>query len=229
MSVDPDEPAIALDFFAGSGTTGQAAFEFNAEKDADVRWLQIQLPEPIEDGTEASEAGFETISEIGVERTRRAGEKLSDESEEQSDLLDETSDVDVGFKVFQLDESNFQSWEGESIGDADDLAEQMKMFDTGLKDDVEEEDVLYELILREGLSLNAKVSQLDVDANTVFRIVDDDKEAGASFYACLDETVDGSTPDALELDKEDVFICLDSALDDSLKVNLDLQCILKVI
>ena len=47
MSVDPDEPAIVLDFFAGSGTTGQAVFKFNAEKDANVRWLEIKIPEAI--------------------------------------------------------------------------------------------------------------------------------------------------------------------------------------
>jgi hypothetical protein len=51
----------------------------------------------------------------------------------------------------------------------------------------------------------------------------------SSFYLCLDDALDAETLEALPLDAETVFICQDTALDDSQKVNLSLQCELRVI
>ncbi len=98
---------IILDFFAGSGTTGQAVMELNqeetdkqakdgllAEKEAVVggrKFILVQLPEKIDHKKEAFKAGYKYISDITIERVRRAGEKYKS--------------VDNGFKVLQLTES----------------------------------------------------------------------------------------------------------------------------
>jgi hypothetical protein len=50
-----------------------------------------------------------------------------------------------------------------------------------------------------------------------------------SFYICLDDDLENATLDALPLDKQTTFVCLDTALDDSQKVNLAMHCLLKVI
>jgi adenine-specific DNA-methyltransferase len=87
------EGDLVLDFFAGSGTTGQAVMELNHEnpEKAPRKFILVQWNEEIKEGKEAHkfcvENGLEpVISSITVERLRRAGEKYKG--------------VDVGFEVF---------------------------------------------------------------------------------------------------------------------------------
>src|SRR5699024_5875731 len=59
-----DKEAFVLDFFAGSATTGQAVMQLNAQDGGQRRYLQIQLPEPTEAGSNSKASGFLTISQI---------------------------------------------------------------------------------------------------------------------------------------------------------------------
>lgn len=72
---------IILDFFAGSATTAHAVMQLNAEDGGNRRFIMVQLPEPCGENSEAFQAGYKTIAEIGKERIRRAGARIKAEAE----------------------------------------------------------------------------------------------------------------------------------------------------
>ena len=238
LATGPGEQGIVLDFFAGSCTTGHAVLEFNRLHNRDCRFILVQLPEPTPTNSIARNAGFETIAEIGKERIRRVIAQMQTERETQLPLESRDTPEDLGFKVFKLAPSTFRQWEppeGE-VGEA--LGEQLALFDRGLEESADPTDVIYEVILKLGYSLNASIEPLDLDGNRVYRVTDEEvpppseervSSEPSSFYVCLDDRLRGDTIDRLQLDKETTFVCLDTAMDDSMKVNLAMQCLLKVI
>ncbi|BBM06007.1 hypothetical protein HAALTHF_43280n [Vreelandella aquamarina] len=64
---------IVLDFFSGSGSTAHALMELNAEDGGNRQSISVQLPEKLEENSEAYKAGYRTIADI----TRARIEKLS--------------------------------------------------------------------------------------------------------------------------------------------------------
>jgi adenine-specific DNA-methyltransferase len=68
--------SIVLDFFSGSATTAHSVMQLNAEDGGSRKFIMVQLPEICKDGTEAANAGYANICEIGKERIRRAGQKI---------------------------------------------------------------------------------------------------------------------------------------------------------
>jgi hypothetical protein len=131
----------------------------------------------------------------------------------------------------KLAPSTFRRWEPPAGETARALGEQLSLFDRGLEAGADPIHVIYEVILKLGYSLNAHIELLDLESNRVYRVTDE--EMGTSepsrFYVCLDDELQDATIGALPLDKETTFVCLDTALDDSRKVNLAMQCLLKVI
>src|SRR5205085_8678513 len=114
---------IVLDFFAGSGTTGHAVMKRNAEKGTDLRFLLIQLPEPVEQGD------FENIAKIMEARLTRAAKIITDDHPSYGG--------DLGFRVFRLASSNIRAWEP----DRDNLATTLEKSIDHLKGDRTEQDV----------------------------------------------------------------------------------------
>ena len=104
----------------------------------------------------------------------------------------------------------------------------MELFADPLVDGWKPESVIYEVALREGFSLTARLEKLSgTKSGTVWRVTDADK--GQSFRICLDDELKPATVRALALAKDDLFICRDVALADKLAANLALQCRLKTI
>ena len=99
-----------LDFFAGSGTTAHSVLDLNKEDGGSRKFILVQLPEPCAEDSEAFKGGYKTIAEIGKERIRRIVKKIQQESAGQLDF--DKNKLDLGFKVFQLDQSNFKIWDG---------------------------------------------------------------------------------------------------------------------
>jgi adenine-specific DNA-methyltransferase len=229
------EDDIVLDFFSGSCSTAQAVLELNREDGGSRRFIMVQLPEPMENDD------FSTIAEVGKERLRRVIAKMKTEREGQLPLETRENPEDMGFKVFKLAPSTFRQWEPPEDADAEALEQQLSFFDRGMEEGADPRHVIYEVTLKEGYSLNSSIEPLEIESNRVYQVTDEERREvpgtseepvtlePAYFYICLDDTVHQATVDALSLDKETVFICLDTALDDSQKVNLSLQCLLKVI
>ena len=106
---------IILDFFAGSGTTGHAVMQLNAEDGSNRKFILCQLDEPIKKEKLAYQFCIENglppfISSITIERLKRAGEKITKEFEIQNaknSLFEKSliptlpiTHIDIGFKVF---------------------------------------------------------------------------------------------------------------------------------
>jgi len=204
---------IIFDFFAGSGTTAHAVMAQNAEDGEKRKWICVQIPEEAGEESEARKAGFKTIADISRERVRRAGEKIGK--------------GDVGFKSFALASSNYRQWSVLTEKDDEEkLKAQMKLFaDKPLVDGANEESVVYEVLLKEGFDLNAEVRQEKCSSIALWLTTSGDRTAAITLAPNLSR----EQIDALGLAKGSLFVCLDSALDDSLKVNLSKNFNLKVI
>ncbi len=191
---------VVLDFFAGSGTVAHAVMDLNAEDGGDRKYICVQLDEEVDKKSEASKAGYKNIAEISRERIRRAGDKIGK--------------GDVGFRSFEVANSNYREWEA---GDFDmfeeKLLEQAKLFtDKPLIDNYKEVNVVFELVVKEGFALSAKIAQ----ENGMWKIEDEDRRMFIDFG----KKVEVKKVEKLELDENDIFVCFDSALTDNSKVNL---------
>ena len=156
------------------------------------------------------------VAEISRERIRRAGEQFSK--------------GDIGFKSYELSKSNYRQWN--TITDKDDeqkLKTQMQLFlEKPLVDGYDEESVVYEVLVKEGFSLNSQVSQSVIPGKLgikVWQIIDGERRMFVTFAKKLTQEQAGS----LGLVEKDIFVCLDSALDDTTKVNLVRNFNLRVI
>ena len=222
---------LVLDFFAGSCSTAQAALELNREDKGNRRFIMVQLPEATPEGSTARQQGFETIADIGKERIRRVAAKLRDERNGRLDLDGDAASEDLGFRVFKLAESHYRRWTGLETRDPEHYIEQMELFIDPLLDGWQPEGVLWEVAIKEGYGLTARIEPVpEVTTNTILRVSDPDK--GQFFLICLDDTFAPETlgtlvpaiSDARLLTKDDLFICRDVALDDTLMANLALNC-----
>jgi len=211
-----DKDALILDFFAGSCATAQALLDLNRADSGNRKFILVQLPEP------TGNKEFPTIAEIGKERIRRVIKKMKQEREGQLPL---GKPEDLGFKVFKLRESNYKPWDGEEQKDPKIYSKQMEMLADPLVKGWKEEDVIYEVALKEGYGLNITLEE--TESKGVKKVFDADKEQG--FYISLADRIKSKDLKSLDLKKDNLFICRDIALDDETAANLSLQCRLKTI
>lgn len=153
-----DDDFIILDFFAGSATTAQAVLDLNKEDAGSRKFICVQLPEKCDENSEAFKAGYKTIAEIGKERIRRVIKKIKEEQESSLNLDGAAGKQDLGFKVFKLRESNFKIWRSK-IETEEELVEQLQWHLEPLDENAKTEDVLYELLLKSGVPLTAKIER----------------------------------------------------------------------
>lgn len=174
---------IILDFFSGSATSAQAVMQLNAEDGGDRKYICVQLPEITDEKSEAFQAGYKNICEIGKERIRRAGDKIKKEIEQENQQLklgEEPKKLpDIGFKVFKLDSSNIRKWNPDTKDLERTLLDQVDNFVEGRK----EEDALYEIILKNGLPLTVPVEELNVKGKKVYSI------GMGAMIVCLDNNI----------------------------------------
>lgn len=170
-----DKDAIVLDFFSGSATTANAVMEQNIKDNGNRKFIMVQLPEQVNDKSDAYKAGFKNICEIGKERIRRAGEKILKENKDK----EVWSNLDIGFKVLKLDSSNIKKWNP----DYDNLEQS---FDDILENFVPnrtEEDVVYEIMLKYGIDLTYPVEERVINGKKAFSI------GFGALIICLDKNI----------------------------------------
>ncbi len=209
---------IVMDFFAGSGTTPHTVFKLKADSTSDknnINFIAVQLPEPCSKETKAFQSGFKSIAEICKERIRRAAKKIHEEHEGQLDLED-INNLDLGFKVLKLDQSNFKQWQTPSaeLG-ADQLAKQLELHTDHIDPYATQEEILYELLLKAGFMPTEKIETFDLAEKQVFSI------AEGALLICLEEELTSELIDTVA-DREPMqFICLDKGFkgNDQLKAN----------
>ena len=166
--------SIILDFFSGSATTAHAVMQLNAEDGGNRKFIMVQLPELTDEKSEAYKAGYKTICEIGKERIRRAGKKIK----EDSPLT--TQDLDTGFRVLKLDSSNM-----EDIYYTPKDISQANLFSLvdNVKSDRTAEDLLFQVMLELGATLDSKIATEVVAGKTIYNVAD------GYLVACFDKDV----------------------------------------
>lgn len=217
VNIGSKPDSIILDFFSGSGTTAHSVLKLNAASGGSRRFILVQISDDKCDvKSPAFKAGFDTIAEIGKERIRRVINKLSD------DLGRTSGDLDLGFKVFKLDESSFKPWEtyrGESVAEIEEL---FKSAVTPLRSDWRSNmnGLLTEVLLILGFPLDSAVEASGEYRNNSVLTVSSDFHPDRHLFVCLDEHLDQDTVESLDLGEHDLFVCLDSAIDDQSKARL---------
>lgn len=168
------EEGIILDFFSGSATTAHAVMHLNSEDGGNRKFIMVQLPEKTEEKSEAFKAGYKNICEIGKERIRRASKKIK----EESPLT--TQDLDTGFRVLKLDSTNMQDiyYSPKDISQAD-LFSQVD----NVKPDRTGEDLLFQVMLELGATLDSKIETTTVAGKTIYNV------AEGYLMACFDPDV----------------------------------------
>ena len=170
-----DKDSIIIDFFSGSATTAHAIMQLNAEDGGNRKFVLVQLPEACEEKSPAFIAGYKNICEIGKERIRRAGKKLT-ETDGQMQIGDsEQKPLDVGFRVFKLDSSNLQTWDATPVDELrlEDLLNRMNTMINRVKADRSDLDMVCEVMLKLGVPLTYSVNKVAVNAKTAYTVGDD--------------------------------------------------------
>ena len=216
------ESNFVLDFFAGSGTTAQAVMELNKEDGGNRKFILVQLPEPTEPESEAYKAGYKTIADIAKERIRRAAKKIQQELDEEKKKREgeiqfeskEENKIDLGFKVFKLDESNFKQWRPFVAENEEQVKQEVLNIVENIKPDAIIENILHELVLKNGKKLTDKIEK-----KNGYYIINDNE------LVLLLETVDNSIVDEVLKLKPQKVIALDKLFNgnDQLKTNTVLQ------
>ena len=166
------DDSIVLDFFSGSATTAHALLKTNAEKEKHCKFILVQLPEEVSETKK--DQGYKTICEIGKERIRRAGKKIR----EESPLT--TQKLDTGFRVLKLDSSNM-----ENIYYTPKDISQANLFSLvdNVKPDRTAEDLLFQVMLELGATLDSKIATEVVSGKTIYNVAD------GYIVACFDKDV----------------------------------------
>jgi adenine-specific DNA-methyltransferase len=158
-----------LDFFAGSASTAHAIMALNAgdAKNNEIgkrKYIMVQIPEVIDAKDNQSAYEFcinnnmpPNIAEISKERIRRAAAHIKSELPESVD----STALDFGFKAYTLADSNFVPWQQPTSYDADSLMAQLEKHLDPIVDTATTDGIITELMLKEGYTLTADVSEAD--------------------------------------------------------------------
>jgi len=203
---------IILDFFAGSATTAHALLDLNKQDGGNRKFILVQLPELCAKESEAFKAGYKTIADIGKERIRRVIKKINEEDE----LKANDKSIDRGFKVLKLNKSNFKQWQKITPDTEPKIIEkQLEMHIDHIDSKATMDDLLYEILLKEGFLLTEKIEIKKIAGKQLFAV------DGGKLIICLEKTITKNLLDSVVSMRPECFICLDSAFgnNDQLKTN----------
>ena len=195
IGIGSDKESIIMDFFSGSATTAHAVMLQNFADGGSRKYIMVQFPEETTNDTEAYQAGYKNICEIGKERIRRAGKKIK----EESPLT--TQNLDTGFRVLKLDSSNME----DVYYRPEDSTEQT-LFEDNIKPGRSSEDLLFQVMLECNLPLSAKIKTEKIAGKEVFSVNE------GYLIACFDEKVNEEVIKEVAKRKPYYFIMRDSSL-----------------
>ena len=185
LSIINKKDGFVLDMFSGSASLADSIFQFNFENSSNLKFILVQLPESIDEKSEAYKAGYANICEIGKERIRRAAKKIKEEKAEKAKkdgLFAEFKDEqDYGFRVYRLDSSNMKDV---YYKPQDFTPSLLDALEDNVKEDRTAEDLVTQVMLDWGLPLSLKIERKTIAGKEVFAV------AGDSLYCCFAEGVD---------------------------------------
>jgi len=223
-----DKDFIVLDFFAGTGPTGQAVTELNQEDGGNRKYILVQLPEATDSTSEAYKAGYKKISDITIERNKRVVENLRKSAKSASNLFTPADSADnrrdgLGFKVFKLQKSNFPRVEYAPDPEKthEENVKALKKYirdkEAQLINAFNKEELITEILLKNGFKLNYTLTKLEqFTKNEILFATDGDKET----LVCLDGDLAEETVEYFKKNTKQKLIVLERALDTTKKWNL---------
>lgn len=205
IEMTTDDGDLILDFFAGSGTTGEAVLELNEHEGGSRQFILVQIPQAIDQGD------YKKISEITLSRIKLAINKLR---------TNNSSNNNNGVQVYQVGDSNFKQWTVFKEGDIEALQESMDLFtDVNFTEGWTEDNIVIELMLKQGFPLNSHVNVDNSTENKLYVVTHYD--VPFKMYVCIDDNIyDKTVQFLLDKKEKDLLICLDDSLSDNAKVIL---------
>ena len=197
---------IYLDFFAGASSTAHAVMQLNAEDGVERRFIMVQFPAAVDPNSDAGRAGYSNIAEISKERLRRAGVKVTEESQSGAEL-------DTGFRVLKVDTSNMHD-----VYYSPDVVTQPDLLASvdNIKVDRSAEDLLFQVLVDWGVDLTLPIRQETVHDKTVF-FVD-----GTALVACFEVGITEELVKELAIYEPLRVVFRDNGLvSDAVKMNVD--------
>jgi adenine-specific DNA-methyltransferase len=157
----------------------------------------------------AYKAGYNNIAQIGIDRLRNVNKKFKKENK----------NYDNGFRVYKLSKSSFNSWDDYEGVETKELEQRLELFNTPLIKGWKRQDLIPEILLIEGFSIDSKIEKSKkFTKNEVQEI--SSEFCNHKILICLDEKIETETITALVMDKNDIFVCFDSAISDQVKMRL---------
>lgn len=242
ISMYPANDFTLLDFFSGSGTSAHSLLQLNAKDGGRRKFIMVQLPEKTDEASEAYKAGYKNICEIGKERIRRAGKKITEdrsisiatalhewdqttiytEHKEECDRLgtlpaEEVErafpPVDVGFRVLKLDSSNMKDV---YYTPAEYTPNMFGDLEDNIKEDRTPEDLLFQVMLDLGVLLSSKIVETTIAGKKVYDVAD------GFLIACFDASVTDEVITEIAKKKPYYFVTRDHSMaSDSVATNFD--------
>lgn len=175
-----EDNIIVLDFFAGTSTTADAIFQANSIS-GNRKFIMVQIPEVLSANVKEQKDTHDflisiqkkpILTELGKERIRRAGKKIQEENPAKK--------IDVGFRVFKVDDTNMKDV---YYSPNETNQKQLGLYESNIKDDRTDEDLLYDCLLDWGVELSLPHRVETIDGKRV-HIVDED-----ALIACFEENI----------------------------------------
>lgn len=216
------EDGTLLDFFSGSSASAHALLESNKLIKGNRKFICVQLPEPIDKGSDAEKAGFKNIADIGKERIRRVIEGIKANQKAKNNQPDslfpeEDSKMinDLGFRVFKLQKSNFRIWDANILKETSVIQKELDLHTDHISADAKEEAIFYEILIKSGFEPTIPVERIDIGGKQVFSV------ASGELLICLEKELTLEIIKAIAERKPTRVICLDEGFqnNDQLKTN----------
>ena len=200
LQIGSKTDSLVMDFFSGSGTTGDAVMQLNAEDNGNRKFILVQVSEICE-----GNKTFATICDMGKERIRRAAKKIAEENPD--------SKFDGGFRVLKCDTSNMKDI---YYSPSDFDMNLLDMMADNIKEDRTPEDLLFQVMLDLGVELSSKIEETIIGGKKVFDVAD------GFLIACFDKDVNDETIKAIAQKQPYYFVMRDSSLaNDSVATNFE--------
>ena len=202
-SISKDD--IIMDFFSGSATTAHAVMRINAMENSYRKFILVQLPEELDETSEAYKAGYKTICDIGEKRIIASKERVKKEYPD--------SCFDEGYRVFEVCSSNMKDV---YYNPGETQQSLLDMFADNIKEDRTPEDLLFQVMLDLGVMLSSKIEETEIAGKKVFDVAD------GFLIACFDKDVTDETVKAIAQKKPYYAVFRDSSMaNDSVATNFD--------
>ena len=199
-----NENDIILDFFSGTSSTAHAVMLENVNYNKKLKYIMVQIPVDIDCNFDSEKTIYSNICDMAQARIKKAGAKIKEET---------NADIDYGFRVYKVDSTNMKD-----VYYMPNELEQVNLseFESNIKEDRTTDDLLTQVILDLGLSLDLNIEEKMIGKNKVYYV------AGNSLVACFDNNIDIDIVDKICECEPYKVVFKDSAFKtDNDKINLE--------